>query len=113
MAEQRNIGQEARIIIVASSILRRSAHVHCDDRAWRELGNHRNPATQRAYSEAARPRGPAWLLHGNLSPERAGGGRHTGPVRARQSFALIARGAARLALPTPEPAGQAVPRSAR
>src|ERR1019366_5525871 len=53
-----------------------------------------------------------WLLHGNLSPERAGGRRHQGAVRAGQSFAFVTGSVARLALPAPQSAGQALPRGA-
>src|ERR1019366_8198425 len=102
MAEQRNIEEEARIIIVASFILRKSAYVSRGDRAWRELGNHRNHAPRRAGGEAASPPGRARLLHGNLSPERASRRRHQGAVRAGQSFAFVARSVARLALPAPQ-----------
>src|ERR1019366_5147566 len=87
-------------------------HVSRADRAWRELENHRNHAPRRARGEAASPPGPAWLLHGNLSPERAGGRRHQGAVRARQSFAFVTGSVARLALPAAESAGQALSRGA-
>src|SRR5208283_4976971 len=75
MTEQRSMGfQEARIIIVALPVLRRAAHVDCGGRS--ELGDSGNFTSRRADRQAPCLRRPARILHGDLSRERAGCGRH-------------------------------------